>query len=123
MGLADTVRGAVAVANAATAGLQVNVSHYAAGTPDEAGNVPYPALPTARPALVTRKQKMVTTSTGQNVLSTAEVVFLDPAVVINELDKIVLPDGTTGPILNTVGFLDQGTNRPYLTQVYLGETR
>ena len=53
-------------------------------------------------------------------MSQAEVTFLDPGVVVNELDIIILPDGTSGPIINSAGFVDAQTGHPILTQVYLG---
>jgi hypothetical protein len=120
MGLLDTVRNAVATAKAATADLQASVTHRSViGSPSSSGVVPL-GPPISRPALVTRIQKLVRSSSGQMVMSHAQVVFLDPAVVINELDEIVLPDGTTAPILSTEGFVDRGTGHPILTEVFLG---
>ncbi len=39
---------------------------------------------------------------------------------IDPRDKIVLPDGTTGPIVDVSGFVDQSTNLPYFSDVSLG---
>lgn len=121
MGLLDIVRSGVAIANSLTADLQANVLHRAAlGLPDGEGTVPL-GPEVSRPAIVIRKQKLVRTSTGQQIISTASVVFLDPAVVVNELDEITLPDGTTAPIRATEGFVDRGTGHPILTEAFLGE--
>jgi hypothetical protein len=118
MGLMDVVRSAVAVANTLTADLQANVTHEVFQHADGAGTGDY--VKVTRPALVTRKQQMVRSSNGEMVLSSAQVVFLDAGVVINEFDRIILPDGTGGPILTTDGFVDSGTGHPISTQVYLG---
>lgn len=121
MGLLDTVRNGVATARALTADLQANVQHRSVlGAANGSGEVPLSA-PVLRPALVTRKQKVIRSASGQLVVSMAEVVFLDPGVVVNELDEIVLPDGTTGPIIESEGFVDRVTGSPILTQVYLGQ--
>lgn len=119
MGLLDIVRSGVAIANNLTADLQASATHEAYASETGSGRRTYSA-PVNRPALVTRKQKLVRSSSGELVMSEASVVFLDPAVVINELDKITLPDGTTGPIINTEGFVDRGTGHPILTEIYLG---
>lgn len=118
MGLMDTVRSAVALANNMTADLQADVVHEVFQHADGAGTASY--LKVVRPALVLRKQKMVRSSMGEMVLSGASVVFLDAGVIIHEFDRIMLPDGTGGPILATDGFVDSGTGHPILTQVYLG---
>ena len=121
MGLLDTVRGGVAIAKALTADLQANVSQRSAlGPASGSGEVPLGDA-VSRPALVTRIQKVVRSVSGQMVMSQAEVVFLDPGVIVNELDEIVLPDGTTGPIIFSEGFVDRVTGSPILTQVYLGQ--
>jgi hypothetical protein len=119
MGLLDVVRSGVAIANQLTADLQPNVSHEAYVSSDGAGRRVYsPAV--SRPALVIRKQKLVRSATGEMVMSQAQITILDPAVVINELDKFTLPDNTSGPIIATDGFVDRLTGHPILTEIYLG---
>lgn len=122
MGLLDIVRSGVAVANTLTVDLQANVSHRSAiGLPDGDGDVPLGPV-VLRPAIVIRKQKLIRTLSGQEIISTASVVFLDPAVIINELDEVTLPDGTTAPIRATSGFVDRVTGHPILTEAFLGES-
>lgn len=118
MGLMDTVRSGVAIANSVTGDLQATVTHRVFVRAGGAGKSIYTDV--QRKALVTRRQRLVRSSSGDQTMSQAEVVFLDPGVVVNELDLITLPDGTSGSILNTSGFVDSGTGRPILTQVYLG---
>jgi hypothetical protein len=119
----QTVRSAVKLANAATKDLQATVQHTsvpATGAQDSRGEPVSPPIAVARRAIVEMKQQLVKTMGGELVQAKAKVTFLDPAVVVGVRDVIVLPDGTTGPILNTEGFVDSGTGRPILTEVYLG---
>lgn len=112
----------VGLANSLTQnlGLQADVTYYPYVASDGAGKRSYgPAQ--ARKALYTRKMKLVRSLSGEMVMSTAQVVFLDPTT-INELDKIVLPDGSTQPILTTDAFVD-GSNSPILTEIFLGDSR
>jgi len=79
-------------------------------------------------AIVDWKQAQVRTQSGVLTVSRAMVMFLDiKALVaatagqgISENDRITLPDGTTGPILDMAGFIDAGTGHPIETEVFLG---
>lgn len=119
MGLLDIVRTGVNIARQQTADLQASVS-YESWLRTEGDGTRVFDTPRSVPALVTRRQKLVKTASGEMVMSQASIAFLDPAIVVNELDRITLPDGTTGPILNSDGFVDRGTGHPILTEVYLG---
>jgi len=118
MGLLDVVRSGVAIANSVTGDLQATVTHRVFVRAGGSGQSIYTNV--SRKALVTRKQRLVRSSSGDMSKSQAEVTFLDPGVVVNELDIIILPDGTSGPIINSAGFVDAQTGHPILTQVYLG---
>jgi hypothetical protein len=120
MGLAETVRKAVATANRTTKDLQVTVQHasWDGTTMDEFGK-PKLGAPVARKALAERRQKIVKTTLDQVAQAQAYVAFLEP-VTITAFDQIVLPDGLTGPILNFTGFYDGGTGQPYFAEVWLG---
>ena len=48
------------------------------------------------------------------------LAMLPAAWTAGMVDKIVLPDGTTGPILDMSGFIDAGTGHPIATEVFLG---
>jgi hypothetical protein len=115
MGLLDN---AVSIANNITQslGMQAIVSHESVLSIDGAGDRVYAAA-VFRSAVVVKKQKLVKTTTGEMVMSQAYITFLSP-VVIGLYDRITLPDGTTGPILNTEGFV--ASVNPILTEVYLG---
>lgn len=103
-------------------GLQADIQYWAYVSSNGAGKVtyspPYPGAGVVVKAIVDKRQRMVKTASGELVQSQASVTFLRPTT-INLFDRIVLPDGTTGPILNTGAFMD-GSNAGILTEVYLG---
>lgn len=72
------------------------------------------------PAIVDWKQKHVMTASGQLAVSRASVMFLDPTILVDDDDRITLPDGTTGPIIDMAGFIDAETGHPVSTEVFLG---
>lgn len=118
MGFDALVRNGVAMADRLTTDLQASVTHQSwTGYTDE--GVPSYATAVTRKALVDWKQKQVRTLAGTVTVSRAEVTFLRP-VVVDEKDRIVLPDGTTGPILDMAGFVDPATGVGYTTAVFLG---
>lgn len=128
MGLADTIRAAVATANAITGDLQVVVKH-SAWVGVDGFSKPSFAKAVERPALVEFNQRMVRQVNGQEVLQVARVMFLEPIhpngadgrrEPIDPRDKIVLPNGFVGPILEVSGFVDSGTDRPFFYEVALG---
>lgn len=116
---AKLVRDGVKLANTMTASLQADVQYYKAGEMSGGGDIEYPATPELWPAIIEWKQKMVRTVTGVEAVSRAMVTFLEPHD-IDEKDKMVLPDGTTGPILDMTGLVDPATGRAYFTTVWLG---
>ena len=71
------------------------------------------------PAIVEWKQRAVRTRAGADTTSRAYVGILRPFSV-SERDKVVLPDGTTGPILDMGGFVSRATGRPIFVEVWLG---
>lgn len=99
-------------------GASATVTYIAASATDGAGKELSPSVPVQRPAIVNKVQKLVKSPSGELVMSQAYVAFLDPAP-ISEFDQIILPDGTTGPIISTQAFID-GSNGPILSEVYLG---
>lgn len=134
MALRDAIVAGVAVANAVTksGGIQADVTLRHAGAPDAEGTSTYtppigqPATPMK--ALVDWTQKQIRGANGVLTVSRASVAFLDvPALQaatngegLGDQDIIVLPDGTTGPIIDMKGLLDGGTGRPFMTEAFLG---
>jgi hypothetical protein len=126
--LADVVRSGIATAKSITATLQANVLHTPWVGQDEWAT-PAPAQATARPALVEMKQSLRRGADGHEVLQRATVTFLAPIAPngaagrrepIDPRDVIVLPDGTTGPILDVSGLADPASGQPYMLVVALG---
>lgn len=133
MALSDVVRSAVATAHKVTkdGGLQETVRLYRWNGQDDTGAPEYANALTVT-AIVNHAGKRVRTAAGEEVVSTAQVIFLKPIPAlsaasaereepIDKRDKIVLANGRTGPILRTDGGLaDPDTDDGYLTQVWLG---
>lgn len=115
---AKLVRGGVAIANKLTASLQPEVTVIKAASTDVAGDVT-PGATYHWPALVDWKAERRRTPEGTEVTSRAVITFTEPRPITEE-DTIILPDGTTGPILDLGGFVDKGTGRPFVLDVYLG---
>lgn len=127
-GLADVVKGGIALARSLTLDLHITVQHYA-WTGQAVDGTPTYASPVDRKALVERKQKLVPGPAGDMVLSNAYIAILEEITPngaagrvepIDVKDKFVIPGGDVGPILNVSGFFDGGTSVPYYAEVYLG---
>lgn len=119
MGLLDVVRAGIKTADALTKDLQAIVTYEEYLSTNGAGKKLY-AAPRQVPAIVDWKQKQVRTTTGALSVSRASVLFLDPTIILDEQDKITLPDGSTGPIIDMGGFIDRGTGHPVATEAFLG---
>lgn len=136
MSLLDVLRTGVKIADGVTKPLQATVQYWRYISQDSYGTSTYsPPFNAESPtnglrlkAIVDWKQKQVRTMEGILTVSRASVTFLDILAVvvatsgegISDLDLIVLPDGTTGPILDMAGFIDAGTGHPIATEVFLG---
>lgn len=128
MGLDSVVRAAVSIADQVTSSLQVAVMHYAYLSQDAFGKPTY-AVAVSRLAIVEYKIRQHMTATGKIVESRAKVSFIRPVSPngaagrnepIDTRDKIILPDGTTGPIIDVTGLVDPTTSRTYLSEAYIG---
>ena len=132
MSLLDVVSSGVKIADTVTKPLQATVQfrHYVSsdgeGTRTYVPPVGQPALELV--AIVDWKQKHLRTATGELSVSRASIMFLDVAALaaatnnegVDDNDIIILPDGTTGPILDMSGFIDAITGQPVATEVWLG---
>lgn len=128
MGLLDTLRSAVRIADKVTKPIQATVTYKRAVADTSGyGAFTYPTTVTMK-AIVDWKQKQLRTPEGILSVSRASVMFLDIEELkaatnnqgIDDNDQIILPDGTTGPILDMAGFIDAGTTLPLATEVFLG---
>lgn len=127
MGLLNTLRKGVVIADKVTKDLQSTVTFRRWTGQDMFGDATYAAEVGLR-AVVDWKQRQVRTTAGILTVSRASVTFLDIDALlaatggagIDDNDVIVLPDGTTGPILDMGGFIDRETGIPVATEVFLG---
>lgn len=132
MSILDALRAGVRVADKVTKPIQATVAfrHFISadgeGTPTYLPPASRPPLPLL--ALVDWTQRSLRTPTGELSVSRASVTFLDVNALsdatngegVDDGDIIILPDGTTGPILDMRGFIDAGTGHPLATEVLLG---
>lgn len=128
MSLRTVIRKGVKIADDVTASLQPNVSVSAWTGQDRYGTKTFAAA-VLHAAHVEQKVRQHTTSGGRIVTTIAKISFLRPIAAngatgrvepIDPRDKVVLPDGTTGPIVDVEGYVDAGTGRPFYTVVWLG---
>lgn len=123
----DALRAGVRAADKATKPIQASVTFKKAVKDSSFEGFGYPKAVQLR-AIVDWKQKQVRTLAGVLSVSRASVTFLDVDALrkatkgegIGDNDIIILPDGTTGPILDMAGFIDAGTKQPLATEVFLG---
>ena len=110
--LADLVRFAI---KPVVADLLVDVTHKSEGAPTVTG----PSFSSVtRQALYERKQQRLRMLDGTTKLAVGTLTFLDPVTVLAG-DQFVLPDGSTGYVLDAGG-LETPEGSP-VTQVFLGQ--
>jgi hypothetical protein len=115
-----------------TGGLQAQCGfrHFvsADGEGSRTYNPPTSQAPATIDAHVDWKQKSLRTSTGELTVSRAALTLTNiPQILqltggegISDDDVFILPDGTTGPIIDMGGYIDAGTGQPFATEVFLG---
>lgn len=127
MGLSDIIRSGVKTIDTVTKSLQPTVTHRAWKSADVYGS-PVFASPKSYKAVVEQKQELRKTSSGQLVMTKASVMIIQPVPPdgapgrvepIDPRDIITLPDGTTGKIVDVQGFVDEKTDHPYFSEIYL----
>jgi len=124
MGLADIIRGGIAVADSLTDTLQTEVAHYqySEATVDDTGKVTWGPRH-VRKAVVEHARTHQREKDGRMVLSDTQLTFPRPFFV-DPRDRFVLPDGTgDGPPNRIAGVVDPLTNKRYMTQVWVGSNR
>jgi len=147
MSLNSIIRNAVATADAITKDLQGDVLHSAwigqdgFGKPiygrrvsglDITSSNPLAAdVGATREAVIEQKQRIRDVQ-GRNVLTFVHLIFVGPIPVngmgterkeaVDPRDVFVLPDGTTGPVVDVAGVVDSETNLMYAVEVWLGDT-
>lgn len=127
--IAKIVRNAIAgVVDPVTKSAQSNVQYFRWISDLDGMGTPGYAAKKILKAAIDWKQVQVRTPQGTDTTSRASLIFTNTAALmaatagkgIGDKDKFILPDGTTGPILDLGGFIDPGTSIPFATEVYLG---
>lgn len=133
MGLDEIVTNAVATIKSVTSDLQPQVEHWAWIGHEDDGAPKYASTAKKYNCIVEyrRRRHSLIQSHGQEVWSRAYVVFLEPVKVtgvnadrvepIDPRDRIVLPDGSTGPIVDVRGIVSKKTKRAYFHEVWIGQ--
>ncbi len=134
MALDSLVRGGVKVIRGVVKSLEEDVQHHAwvsqdgFGAPSGPGPDGY-AFPVPLRALVEQKLQLRQLGDGRLVKVKAKLTFLKVIVPngasgrdepIDPRDKLVLADGTTGPILDVQGMMDPGKGRPFFLELWFG---
>lgn len=128
MSLRDVIVSAVKTIDVVTASLQAEVS-YSPWIGQDAYGVPTYGPTVKLAAIVDQQQRERRTLSGEVVVTQAYIGLLRPLPAngaagriepVDRNDKFVLPDGTTGPIVDTSGFIDKGTGKPFLSEVWIG---
>src|SRR2546430_15068682 len=117
MGLLDTLRSGVTIADKVTKPLQAWVQHSAYIGESGAGDPSYD-VPVNRQAIISQREREMMGPNGQLVAIQATITFPYPippngapgrVEPVDSRDLFVLPDGTTGPIIDVSGTIDPAT--------------
>lgn len=136
MALSDVVRNAIGIADNLTAALQVTVKHYAWISTNVKGEHQYDPEYRNRKCLSQKKRARTRFESTSEIRQVTILTFLRAIAEhgspgreepIDPRDKIILPDGSTGPISDVSrkselqgGLDDPTTNQPYMYQVTIG---
>ena len=127
---AELIRSGIALAKTLTAGVQQTVAHHRRTGSDSYG-APSFAAAVNRQALVEFKGRLVRRTNGEDAVQRAQLTFITPITALagvqagrqepfDPRDKLVLADGTTGPILDIKGLGDPETDAPFMFEISLG---
>jgi hypothetical protein len=133
MSLADDIREFVAIADEIVKELEPEIQHLpflqqTTGFGRQQQAIPF-GEPIIRRGLVEERYVVVHVD-GVSIETHAKIYFLEPippldtpqrANPVDPRDIFILPSGRRGPVVHTNGFLDAGTGRPFISEVYLGK--
>lgn len=71
-------------------------------------------------AFVDKKQRTVRTFSGEEAVSSSTITITKPGIIVKEHDRIVLNDGSEGPVIGVGGYVDGATQKQSFTEAYLG---
>lgn len=122
MAFDDLVRNLVAVADTLTAPLQATVAWSAFTGQDHGGNPTYATAVNVQ-CVIEQKLEQRTLADGRIVSTRAKLTF-PRSFNVDARDKLVLPDGSSSPIVDLQGVTDpDAAGLPYAQEVYLGVDR
>jgi hypothetical protein len=133
MGLSDILAAGIAIADGVTKDVQGSITWEAWTGQNWKGEDTY-ADPVTLRAIIDQTRKRKFNGDGQLITVVASLTILETVTPngtvtvpprqepIDTRDKITLPDGTTGPILEGPGAVyNPVAARPFLNEIYLGE--
>ena len=135
MGLETTIRKGVAIADKLTKSLQVAVTHKRWTGTDSEGGEDVLDFGVSLKAIVEFKTKFLRRTGGQQYNTAEESIQRATITIIGPItdfvangrtnpidvrDQFILPDGSSGPILNIEGVVDPLTGSPYSYEISLG---
>jgi hypothetical protein len=116
--LRDIIISGVAIADSVTQSLQADILLYrhSDATVDDSGKVTW-GTPVRMKAVVEHNKVQARDKEGRDVTSSTQLTFPRPTL-ISVLDRVVLPDGTSGSPLQRAGsVVDPVTNAEYIKEV------
>jgi hypothetical protein len=119
MSIASILRSGIETIKGVTASVQGTVTVNRWGTEDQKGVVT-PGSTETFPAIIEIGAQDRPGPAGQINRAYASVLFLEEIDALNTKDVIILPDGTTGPIIEISSPYDGETGKGFITQVWLG---
>lgn len=129
MGLADVIRSGVAVINSVTSDLQVTVQHYAWLSNNDDGESVYDTVVNLSAIVEYGKEQSMDVNGRQSLVKGTAITVVGPITdngganrrePVDPRDRLVLPDGTSGPILSMKGVADPSTGDQYVYEIFLG---
>ena len=131
MGFDAIIRSAITVANSVTTSLQATVTHRA-WIGEDGYRKPTYAAAVELTAVVEHKPRLIQRGEDRELVQAIVLTFVTPIAAhgangrqepIDMRDKITLPDGKTGRIVEVRGTVDPSTSLPYMVEVVMAEAR
>lgn len=117
----EILKQGIKIADTLTAGVQPNIMLERRTGQDGFGKPTYESAVSIH-AVVEYKRKQIGMASGQVVLSVATVTIprdIQPAIKTG--DRVMLPDGTIGPVISTPNApIDPSTSRGLITVIMIG---
>lgn len=130
LNLPRIISGAVSIAHSITESIQDTITILQWNGNDQWGNPSTAYTSVQVLALIEQKvESKFEKATGRVIQTQAKLTILEPIPVnntagrinpIDNRDKVVLPDGSTGPVYRPEGLINPDTNAPFLIELWIG---